>query len=299
MKILLTGKDGQVGCALHKKLMPLGEVIATNRRELDLTDLNQINEFVNAIKPNIIVNAAAYTKVDRAQFEKKLAYQVNTIAPEVLSKKAKEFNIPFIHFSTAYVFDGFNDKSYKEIDETNPKSIYGKTKYWGEQAIKEYDKHIILRTNWVFGNHKKNFLKTILNLIQEKETLNIVHDQEGAPTSSSLLANIAFIFIKKISYQLNFNDFGTYHVTSNGQTNLYKYAKFITDEAIRLGLKTKMTSLDIHPILSNKYSKIMIRPPNSKLNIEKIEKNLMLKLPGWEEEVKKTLKEIICKKNLL
>ncbi|CAM8381875.1 dTDP-4-dehydrorhamnose reductase [Candidatus Methylopumilus planktonicus] len=293
MKILLTGKDGQVGFALHKKLMSLGEVIASGRHELDLANADAIKTFIDKNKPDIIINPAAYTEVDKAESEILLAHQINTVAPQVLAEKASELNIPFIHFSTDYVFDGLKNEPYLETDQTNPQSVYGRTKWEGEEAVRQHKKHIILRTSWVLSSHGKNFLKTILKLTQEKSSLNVVSDQKGTPTSSDVLANVTYKIVKTILKNTNFKDFGTYHVASSGDTNWFNYARFIVDEAMRLGLKTTMTSKDIKPISSDLYPTLAQRPMNSMLYTDKITKTFMLELPHWEEEVKKVLKVII------
>ena len=293
MKILLPGKEGQVGFALHKKLLSLGEVIATGRQELDLADPEAINAFVDKTKPDIIINPAAYTQVDKAESEKSLAHQINAIAPKVLAEKASELNIPIIHFSTDYVFDGLKDEPYLETDEVNPQSIYGQTKWEGEEAVRQNKKHIILRTSWVFGSHGQNFLKTIMKLIQEKTSLNVVSDQIGTPTSIEALADVTYKIVKTIFNDPNFKDFGTYHLTLDDETNWYRYACFITDEATRLGLPTLMTSKDIKPISSDSYPTLAKRPMNSRLDTTKIKKTFMLELPSWEEEIKRILKALI------
>ncbi len=290
MKILLTGKNGQVGFALNKKIEPLGEVIATDRKDLNLEDADAISAFIDNIKPDIIINAAAYTDVDKAELEIKLAYQVNAEAPKSLAKKASELNIPMIHFSTDYVFDGLKSEPYIEGDQINPQSVYGRTKLEGEEAIRNYKKHIILRTGWVFGSHGENFLKTILRLIQAKSSLNIVCDQKGSPTSADILADVSYKIIKTILQNSNFENFGTYHVSLEGETNWYQYACFITDEAIRLGLKTTMTSQDIKPISSDERPGVAKRPINSRLDTTKIRKTFMLEFPDWKEEVLAMLK---------
>jgi len=293
MKILLTGKNGQVGFALHKKLMSLGEVIATGRHELDLGSPEAIRVFINKIKPDIIINPAAYTQVDKAESEMSLAHQINAIAPQILAEKASQLNIPIIHFSTDYVFDGLKNEPYVETDQTNPQSVYGQTKWKGEEAVRNHKKHIILRTSWVFSSHGQNFLKTILKLAQEKTSLNVVSNQQGTPTSSDVLAKVTYNIVKTVLNDSNFKDFGTYHLTSTGDTDWYRYACFIVDEAVGLGFKTSMTSKDIKPISSDAYSTLARRPMNSRLNITKIKKIFMLELPHWEEEVKRTLKELI------
>jgi dTDP-4-dehydrorhamnose reductase len=290
MKILLTGKDGQVGFALHKKLASTGEVIATNRHELNLENSDDIRTFVEKIKPDMIINTAAYTDVDKAESEIELAHKVNTVAPKVLAEKASELNIPIIHFSTDYVFDGLKNEPYVETDKANPQSVYGKTKWEGEEAVRNHKKHIILRTSWVFSSHGQNFLKTILKLIEEKTSLNIVSDQIGTPTSSEAIADVTCKIVKAILNKANFKNFGTYHVALEGETNWHRYACFITDEVIRLGLKTTMTSHDIKAISSDAYPTAAKRPMNSRLDATKIKKTFMLELPHWNAEVAAMLK---------
>ena len=293
MKILLTGKNGQVGFELAKKLSTLGEVIATDREEFDLTNTDAIRIFIDQTKPDIIINPAAYTAVGKAESEPEMAYQINVTAPEVLAEKASELNIPLIHFSTDYVFDGLKKDVYIETDPTNPQSVYGKTKCEGEEKVRLHHKHIILRTSWVFGSHGNNFLKTILRLITEKESLNIVGDQWGSPASSSMLADVTFKIVDAILKNKNFNDYGTYHVTNEGETNWHQYAILIASELIKLDVKIKCGPDQIHSILTSEYPTAAKRPLNSRLNTDKIKKTFMLELPHWESEVKKVLREII------
>jgi dTDP-4-dehydrorhamnose reductase len=293
MKILLTGRDGQVGFALHKKLVSLGEVIATNRDTLDLIDPQAIRIFIDQTKPDIIINPAAYTRVDQAENEPELAFQINAVAPQVLADKASELDIPIIHFSTDYVFDGLKHEPYLETDKVNPQSVYGQTKWQGEEAVRQNKKHIIFRTSWIFSSHGENFLKTILKLIQEKTSLNVVSDQIGTPTSTEALADVTYKIVETIFNDPHFKDFGIYHMTLDNETNWYRYACFITDEAKRLGLQTLMTSKDIKPISSDTYSTLAKRPMNSRLDTTKIKKTFMLELPHWEEEIKRILKTLI------
>ena len=293
MKIFLTGAQGQVGFELNKKLNVLGEVIATDRAELDLANLDAIRAFIDQIKPDIIINPAAYTAVDKAESEAEIAHLINARVPEVLAEKAIELNIPLIHFSTDYVFDGLKKEAYVESDLTNPQSIYGKTKCEGEEKIRKHSKHIILRTSWVYGSHGNNFLKTILRLILEKESLSIVADQWGSPASSSMLSNVTFKIVDTIFKNKNFKDYGTYHVTNDGETNWHAYASFIASEAMILNLKVKCTPNHIYPILTSEYPTDAKRPLNSRLNTCKIKKTFMLELPNWELEVKRALREII------
>lgn len=293
MKILLTGKNGQVGFELAKKINRLGEVIATDREELDLANPDAIRAFIDQTKPDIIINPVAYTAVDKAESEPDLAYQINTLAPEVLASMATELDIPLIHFSTDYVFDGSKQEAYVETDPTNPQSVYGKTKHDGEEKIRVHAKHIILRTSWVFGSHGNNFLKTILRLITDKESVNVVVDQWGSPTSASMLADVTFKIVDTIFKNKNFNDFGTYHVTNEGETNWHAYASFIASEAMKLNLKVTCAPDKIHPIPMSEFLTAAKRPLNSRLNTDKIKNTFMLELPHWESEVKKVLREII------
>jgi len=293
MKILLTGKNGQVGFELNKKLSSLGEIIAIDREVLDLSNSDAIRHFIDQIRPDIIINPAAYTSVDKAESESNIAFQINSIAPQILAEKAEELNIPLIHFSTDYVFDGFKKEAYIETDQTNPLSVYGKTKCEGEERVRNYCKHIILRTSWVFGSHGKNFLKTIFRLLQEKDTINVISDQYGSPTSASLLSDVTLNIVNKIFINKDFDDFGTYHITCDGSINWHQYAIFLAQEAVNLGLILRCGLNQIYPISSIDYPTTASRPLNSKLNCEKLKQTFMLELPHWQDEVKRTLKEII------
>ncbi len=189
-----------------------------------------------------------------------------------------------IHFSTDYVFDGLKNEPYVETDEANPQSVYGQTKWEGEEAVRKHKKHIILRTSWVFSNHGQNFLQTILKLIQEESSLNIVSDQKGTPTSADAIAEVTYKIVKTIINKASFEDFGTYHIALEGETNWYQYACFVTDEAISLGLKTAMTSHDIKSTSSDAYPTLANRPMNSRLNTTKIKKVFEPELPSWKAE---------------
>jgi len=293
MKILLIGKTGQVGFELSKKLNSIGEIVEPDRQTLDICNPDNIKTFVEQIKPDLIINAAAYTAVDKAETEPYLAHKINSIAPGILASKAAELDIPLIHFSTDYVFDGSKNSSYLETDIVNPQSVYGKTKHEGEEAVRKWRKHIILRTSWVFGCHGNNFLKTILRFIQEKESLHIVNDQWGSPTSSSMLADVTYKIVEDIFKDENFKKFGTYHITSLGETNWYQFAVYIYKEAAHLGFKAKIKASDIKSIPTSEYHLLAKRPLNSRLGTEKIEKIFMLKLPSWQIEAKRVLRELI------
>lgn len=293
MKILLIGKDGQIGFELYKKLEKFDNVIATSRKELDLLNLDNIRYFIDKNKPDMIINAAAYTAVDKAETESDLAYKINVSAVEVICEKARELNIPMIHFSTDYVFDGSQHEPYKEIDRANPLSIYGQTKWDAEEIIRHYSKYIIIRTSWVFGVHGNNFLKTILEAIQEKNSLTVIDDQWGAPTSAVMLADVTSKIIKDIKKDPNFKNYGTYHVVTNGETTWYRYAKYIKEESIRLGLVLKNINSEITSILTIDYPTKAKRPLNSRLCTKKIKQTFMIELPHWQDEVKNVLKELI------
>jgi len=293
MKILLTGSNGQVGFELKKRLGTLGDVIATYREELDLKDPDAIRQFIDQTKPDIIINPVAYNAVDKAESEPDLAYLINTFAPEVLAVKVRELDIPLVHFSTDYVFDGLKKEAYVETDQTNPLSVYGKTKCEGEEKIRSHSKHIILRTSWVFGSHGNNFLKRILKLIQQKDSINIVSDQCGSPASASMLANVVYKIVDRMLKDPNFKDYGTYHVTNEGETNWFEYASFIANEAIQLGFNARCLPDQIHSILSSEYPTAAKRPLNSRLNCDKLKKTFMLELPQWQDEVKKVLRKVI------
>ncbi len=289
MKIFLTGKDGQVGFALHKKLSALGEVIALDRKMLDLSNINDIKECVDEVRPQIIINAAAYTAVDQAEYEPDLAYQVNAVAPKILSEKATEHNIPLIHFSTNYVFDGLKKEAYSENDLIQPLSVYGKSKAEGEFAVMKHPKHIILRTSWIFGARRHNFLKTVLHLLSERDKVSMVNDQWGNPTSVCTLANITFKILDTLLNDVTFKKYGIYHVTNEGETNWHDYAIFIAREAQRLEFPIRTNPNFIESISALDYPTPASRPLNSRLNIEKIKKTFMLELPHWQDEVKKVL----------
>ena len=293
MRIFLTGKNGQLGYQLEHDLKKNHEVISTDRNTLDLLNLQLIEDAVLKVKPDLIINAAAYTNVDRAEKEKEIAYQVNAIAPKVLTKAAKELDIPMIHISTDYIFDGSKKEAYLEDDIANPLSIYGETKWQGEEFLRSNPKHFILRTSWVFSHHGHNFLKTIFKLAQEKNSLNVVDDQWGSPTSVEILKKAIQAIIQDIEDKNKLNVYGTYHVTSDGETNWYLYARKILDILEFLKVEVKLKKNDLHAISSSQYPQIAIRPKNSRLNNEKFKKIFMIEFPHWESEVENTLREMI------
>lgn len=292
MKILLTGKDGQVGFELNKSLISFGEIIAPRKRELDLLRPDDIEKFLDQVRPDIIINPAAYTAVDNAELEPETAYKINVIAPQILAKKAAQFDIPLIHFSTDYVFDGQKKNAYLETDLANPQSIYGKTKLEGELKVRKHFKHIILRTSWVFGVHGNNFLKTIIRLSQEKKELQVIDDQWGSPTSAKTLSYAIQKFLLNIP-SMEPDIYGIYNITCSGETNWYLYTKKIISLLNLYGIKLTLDLKDIKPIKSFEYNQKVIRPLNCRLNTDKFKNIFMLELPNWEQEVEDCIRELI------
>ncbi len=286
MKIFLTGKNGQLGNRLDKDLKKIHDVIATDRNTLDLVDTQFIKDTIYKVKPDLIINAAAYTNVDQAEKEKDLAYKINALAPKALSQAAKALDIPIIHISTAYVFDGTKEGAYVEDDQVNPLSVYGITKWHGEEFVRQHPKHFILRTSWVFSCHGHNFLKKIIKLAQEKNSLSVVDDQWGSPTSVKILSDSIQAIIHKLQIKNNLDIYGTYHITSEGETNWYLYASQILDILEFSKVKLKLVACNVHPITSSKYPQDARRPKNSRMNTTKFRNIFMLKFPHWKNELK-------------
>jgi dTDP-4-dehydrorhamnose reductase len=292
--ILVTGKNGQVGFELQRSLAALGEVVAVDVDDCDLTNTAAIVALVETVKPNLIVNPAAYTAVDKAETEADLAFAINATAPKVLAAQANLLQIPIIHYSTDYVFDGTKQGWYLEDDPTNPQSIYGKTKWQGEKNVRALcSQHVILRTSWVFGVHGSNFLKTILKLAQERESLNVIADQFGAPTSASLLAESAALIAKRL-LQGEAVKFGTYHLVAGGETTWHGYASKVVALANQLGVRTKVQAKDIKPIPTEAYPLPAPRPKNSKLSTDKIRVAYGIDIPDWSLDVEHVLKQVIA-----
>lgn len=294
MKILVTGKNGQVGHELQRSLAPLGEVIAVDIQDCDLTDTAAIVSLVEKVKPDLIVNPAAYTAVDKAESEQEIAFAINAIAPKVLAAQANLLHIPMIHYSTDYVFDGTKSGVYVEEDDPNPQSVYGKTKWQGEKNVRAMcPQHVILRTSWVFGTHGGNFLKTILKLAQERDELKIIADQFGAPTSARLLADSTVEIAKQMLSGNATNKAGTYHLVGAGETTWHGYAAKIVGFANQLGVKTKVKFGNIQPISTEAYPLPAPRPKNSKLSTAKIKATFGIDIPDWSVDVRQVLKQII------
>jgi dTDP-4-dehydrorhamnose reductase len=293
MKIFLTGKNGQLGHKLEKDLKKIYEVIATDRDSLDLLDIQLIKDRVYQVKPDLIINAAAHTDVDQAEKEKDLAYKINALAPEALSQAAKALDIPIIHISTDYVFDGKKEGAYAEDDQANPLSVYGRTKWQGEELVRHHAKHFILRTSWIFSALGSSFLKSIFKLAQEKNSLNMVDDQWGSPTSVETLSKAIQIIIQYLDQKNNSDVYGTYHVTSDGKTNWYLYASKILDILESFKIELKLKKYDLHPISSAQYPQNATRPKNSKLNTDKFKIIFMAEFSHWENELYDTVLQML------
>jgi dTDP-4-dehydrorhamnose reductase len=286
-RILLTGKNGQVGWELQRSLALFGDVIAVDADEMDLADPDAIRRTVRDVKPDIIVNPAAYTAVDKAESDAELAMAVNGVAPGVLAEEALRLGAVLVHFSTDYVFDGSKPAPYTEDDVPNPQSVYGRTKLAGEDAIRATGcKHLILRTSWVYGVHGGNFVKTILRLAKERPELRIVGDQFGAPTWARDLAQATLSALTRWQ-EKNWDDRlgGLYHLTAAGRTNWHHYAEEIVRLARAYDAALAAKSPDIHAIATHEYPVPAKRPANSVLANNRIGSAFGIKLPAWQDSL--------------
>ncbi|KAM3114176.1 dTDP-4-dehydrorhamnose reductase [Phormidesmis sp. 146-33] len=287
-RILLTGSDGQVGQDLQKSLKG---TIAVTRNTLDLTQPDQIRQMVEQVKPDLIVNAAAYTAVDRAETEPELAYAVNAIAPGILSEMAQKVGADLIHLSTDYVFDGTQSTPYTEQDLPNPISVYGRSKLAGEQAIQQswcstHTSYLIIRTAWVYGAHgKSNFVKTMLRLGADRDQIRVVTDQIGTPTWSHHLAQAIANLIPKLK-----DNSGIYHFTNQGTASWYDFATAIFEEATALGFPLKVQS--VVPITTAEYPTPAQRPAYSLLSSDKLSALLKTDPPTWRPALRQMLIEL-------
>jgi dTDP-4-dehydrorhamnose reductase len=287
--ILLTGANGQVGWELHRILAKDAKVIALTRGQLDLSQPDAIRRAVREHQPDIIINPAAYTAVDKAETDPDLALAINGIAPGVLAEEAKKRDALLIHYSTDYVFDGTKSTPYSETDVPNPQSIYGATKLAGEEAIRSVDgKHLILRTSWVYGVHGGNFVKTILRLAKERTELRIVADQYGAPTWARLLADSTV----KVMQRFTDEQSGVYHLTSSGRTNWHQFAEAIIQLARQYDAALANKPLAIQPIATLEYPLPAKRPANSSLCTDKIKQAFGLELPRWEDDLAECIRQL-------
>ncbi|UEL21764.1 dTDP-4-dehydrorhamnose reductase [Pseudomonas fluorescens] len=298
MKILLLGKSGQVGWELQRSLAPLGQLLALDSKSQsycgDFSDLTGLAATVRGFRPDVIVNAAAYTAVDKAESEPDQALRVNAEAPSILAAEALKLNALLVHYSTDYVFAGNGDTPWQETDPVGPLSIYGTTKLHAEQAIQASGcAHLIFRTSWVYAARGNNFAKTMLRLAQERDSLNVIDDQFGAPTGAELLADVTAHAIRatRLSPQLQ----GLYHLAAAGETTWYRYARFVLEHAQAAGVQLKVEPVNVGAISTAAYPTTAKRPGNSRLNTQKLQNAFSLRLPQWEDGVARMLTEILEK----
>ena len=293
MKILLLGANGQVGWELQRSLAPLGEVVALDRdtpEPLDLAQTDDLPALVRRHAPDVIVNAAAHTAVDKAESEPDFARALNATAPGVLAREAAARGALLVHYSTDYVFDGSGDRPRVEDAPTGPLSVYGQTKLEGEQAIRDSGaQHLILRTSWVYGLHGQNFPKTMLRLAQERDTLRVIDDQIGAPTGADLLADVTAHALR--ATRADAAPGGTYHVAPGGEVSWYGLAGFCIDTARALRPDLPWRVQRIEPIPTRDYPTPARRPLNSRLDTRRLRAAFGLQLPAWHAGVRRMLTE--------
>lgn len=299
MKILLLGKNGQVGWELQRSLAPLGEVIALSSASTDycgdLANLEGLAQTVRSVVPDVIVNAAAYTAVDKAETDAEQARIVNALAPGVLAVEAKKLGAWLIHYSTDYVFDGNGTHFWRETDATGALSVYGQTKLEGEQALASAGgHHLILRTSWVYAARGANFAKTMLRLASEREQLNVINDQFGAPTGAELIADLTAHCIRHAVLHPEVS--GLYHLAADNVTSWYDYARFVIEAARSVGMSIKVAPEAIKPIPASAYPLPAPRPFNSRLNTHKLQDTFGLILPDWQSGITRMLAELSEKK---
>lgn len=291
MRILITGKNGQVGYELERSLQSSGEIIALDRHQMDLSNLDELRKVIRAIKPNLIINAAAYTAVDKAESEPELAMLINGKAPGVMAEEAKKLNAALIHYSTDYVFDGKKSTPYVETDQTCPINVYGVTKLAGEQAIQQVGiPYLIYRTSWVYGMRGKNFLLTVLRLAKERNELSIVADQYGSPTWCRTIADITANVLTQSQWKVSNQEWweqnsGIYHLTGQGHTNWFDFAQAILKNAV--GTKLPL----VKPLTTSEYPLPAKRPEYSVISSNKVLNNFC-EIPDWEYALKLCLGSI-------
>jgi dTDP-4-dehydrorhamnose reductase len=294
VRILLTGKNGQVGFELRRALAPLGEVIAVDQSECNLADQDAIRSLVSDIRPDIIVNPAAYTAVDKAEAEPDIPFAINGVAPGVLGEEAAKINALVVHYCTDYVFDGTKQTFYTEDDLPNPQSVYGKSKLAGEQALRQRTaNHLVFRTSWVFGAHGINFDKTMLKLAADRESLSVVADQFGAPTSAALIADMTAQIVGQYQRQGRQGfPYGLYNLVAAGETTWCDFAQTVIRAAHAAGKPLTLKPENIRPITTAEYPLPAPRPANSRLATGKLEKTFGLRLPPWQEGLNHVLQQI-------
>ena len=307
MKILLLGKNGQVGQALQRTLAPLGELVALDRIQGsdglcgDLGQPECLAATVRQFRPDVIVNAAAYTAVDKAESEPEQARLINAHAPEVLAREAEALGAWLVHYSTDYVFNGSGTEPWQETDATAPLNAYGQTKLEGELRVQAAcTRHLIFRTSWVYAAHGSNFAKTMLKLAQERERLTVIDDQWGAPTGAELIASVTAAAIQKVTVKEDANHdalAGIYHLVAAGETNWHAYASHVISQAKLLRPDMPWAVREIAPVPSNAFVTAAKRPQNSRLNTHKLQAAFGISMPDWQQGVDSMLAEILTHKD--
>jgi dTDP-4-dehydrorhamnose reductase len=294
MNIVLLGKDGQVGWELQRSLAPLGPLHAFGHNEADLADLVGLRDLIDRHRPDVIVNAAAYTAVDKAESEPDKARAINVQAPAMLAQLATERSAWLIHYSTDYVFDGAKTEPYREDDPARPLSTYGKTKLEGEQLIRQSGtRHLIFRTSWVHATRGRNFATTMLRLARDNETLSVVADQHGAPTSAALIADVTALALYRIGQSPDAERLsGTYHLAAAGSTSWHGYAQFLLELAHAAGIRLKAGAENVKPISSEAWAAPASRPKHSHLDTAKLADTFNLHLPQWQTHVRRLVDEL-------
>jgi dTDP-4-dehydrorhamnose reductase len=297
LKILLTGKNGQLGFELRRMLAPLGELVALGRDDCDLADAAALRARVRAVAPDVIVNAAAYTAVDRAESDQAAAFALNAEAPRILGEEGARLGALVLHYSTDYVFDGRKDGAYREDDLPNPQNVYGRSKLAGERALMAANpRHLILRTSWVLGAHGGNFARTMLRLAAERDRLDVVADQHGAPTSAALLAELSAQLLRRHARARADSEefpYGIYHTAAAGETTWYDYARFVIAEAIAAGQLLRATPDAVAPLATAHYPTPARRPLNSRLDTGRLRSTFDVDLPPWQIGVRQVLRHIL------
>ena len=301
MKILLFGKDGQVGWELRRSLSCLGDLICLGRKEADLQNLPALRGIIQHHQPDILVNAAAYTAVDNAESDHSTAQAINAIAVGVLAEEAAKHNAWIVHYSTDYVYDGTKSSPYLESDLTSPLSVYGTTKREGDELICEHNpKHLIFRTSWVYAARGRNFVKTVLSLAQKRDDLKVIDDQFGAPTSAGLIADVTSLVIYLLfqqSDQRRSDLAGTYHLVPAGETNWFGVAQFVLEQAQARGLAIRVKPSQLLAISSDEYGLIAKRPKNSRMATDKLRQTFGIQLPHWHYHLDLVLEDMLSRKN--
>lgn len=301
MRILLLGKDGQVGWQLQRSLAPHGDVVACGRDQCDLANSQQIRSLVREIRPAIIVNATAYTAVDKAESEPELARQINADAPGILAEEAAALDALLVHYSTDYVYDGTKASPYLESDQVAPQSVYGCSKLAGEEAIRAVGgKSLIFRTSWVFGARGNNFVKTILRLAREKESLNVVADQIGSPTPAALIATVTGIVLAMISHGrgMEKGENRLYHLAASRSVSWCEFARTIVELAGRSpGFDLRLKPEAVKAITTAEYPTPARRPANSRLDCSRLENDFGLQMPDWQPYLERMLQLLALKQN--